>query len=603
MALLSDPVILAVCAAILGPLSHILIWIRGDWDGTFYLVLFVLVLFHNLLALYVTLTLHPESLSRWLVSITHINIQLLYVELVYIASTLFSITLYRFIFHPLTKAGIPGPLLSRVTIFHRVYLSLQSNHRHAIVLQTLHQRYGDLVRVGPNHISTLSAGSVDMIHGRGSRCTKGAAYENPMGTCVNWERNPRSHAERRRAWDHALGAEARGRYFGKVAFLTRILIDRLAENPDRDARQIPSEYTHASDPGKEILPVTVNEHIHRFAFDVMGSLCYSLDYGYGSLLHNVTSPIMRVIERYMLTGVYVTMVPWLYSIVGRLWVPDFIATKWDWAFFAFAKNELDYRQKLSQASGHLTRSPSSMYGQQADIMAYLLADQTSSGGSTFRKLTMGELVADVLIMTVGGSDTTNSALVHSLYRLATHRDMQQRIFKELSYFWEDDKELDLSILKHAVYLSAFINEVLRLHPPAASGLPRVVPYGGLTIDGVLIPEGTNLITPTYTLQRDERYFTAADEFLPDRWLDQRHLVKDARAFLPFGLGAYGCPGKQLALMELKIVLASIVKELSISISDSMRAEDLERHVEAGWKDCLTTQPAQLSLHIARRHNV
>jgi cytochrome P450 len=91
-------------------------------------------------------------------------------------------------------------------------------------------------------------------------------------------------------------------------------------------------------------------------------------------------------------------------------------------------------------------------------------------------------------------------------RLAVHHDVQQRIFKQLSYSWVDDKDFDPSMVKHAVYLSAFINEVLRLHPPAASGLPRVVPCGVLTIDGVLMPAGTNLDTPTYALQPNERLF-------------------------------------------------------------------------------------------------
>jgi cytochrome P450 len=93
-----------------------------------------------------------------------------------------------------------------------------------------------------------------------------------------------------------------------------------------------------------------------------------------------------------------------------------------------------------------------------------------------------------------------------LFRLAVHHDVQQRIFKQLSYFWVDDKEFNPAMVKHAVYLSAFIIEVLRLHPPAASGLPRVVPCGVLTIDGVLMPAGTNLDTPTYTLQRNDPLF-------------------------------------------------------------------------------------------------
>jgi cytochrome P450 len=77
------------------------------------------------------------------------------------------------------------------------------------------------------------------------------------------------------------------------------------------------------------------------------------------------------------------------------------------------------------------------------------------------------------------------------------------------------------------------------------------------------------------------YFTAANKFQPEHWVDQRHLGQEARILVPFGLVAYECPMKQLALMELKVVLASILRELCISIPNGTRAEDLEPHVEAG----------------------
>lgn len=592
---------LLLSSAGLGPLLHLLVWIHGDWDGDFYLVLFSGLILHTIIAHSLTLLQGPDGLWHYVSALTSVTMELLYVELVYLFSTMTSITLYRLIFHRLTRAGIPGPLLSRVTIFHRVYLTLRSKHRHAIVLQTLHQQYGDLVRVGPNHISVLSASSIDEIHGKGSRCTKGTAYENPTGTCVNWDRNVISHAERRRVWDRALGTEARGQYFGRILSLTNLLVEKLADSYQHDVTEkMPSLGSKAAScEPVQTRPTRVSEHIHRFAFDIMGALCYSTEFGYAQLLNNATHPMIAVIQRYMQLGVYVTMVPWLYCIVGRMWVPDFIAIKWDWIFFDFARSELERRQALRQ---DVLLNSENCKEKEVSIMSYLLSDEHAERHQ-MRKLKFKEVVADVLIMTVGGSDTTNSALVHSMYRLAKHQDVQETIYEELGRCWEPGTQLELCTLSNLNYLSAFINEVLRLHPPAASGLPRVVPHGGLTIHGTFIPEGTNLITPTYALQRDERYFEAGEKFLPERWLGQRYLVKDARAFLPFGIGTYGCPGKQLALMEMKIVLASIVRELRIGIPPGIQAKDLEEHVESEWKDCLTTQPAELELLVTRRRQI
>ena len=58
-------------------------------------------------------------------------------------------------------------------------------------------------------------------------------------------------------------------------------------------------------------------------------LCVYLEHGYKQLLHNVTHPMVRVIQNFMLIGVYATMVPWLHCFVSRLWVPDALVEKFD----------------------------------------------------------------------------------------------------------------------------------------------------------------------------------------------------------------------------------------------------------------------------------
>ena len=56
----------------------------------------------------------------------------------------------------------------------------------------------------------------------------------------------------------------------------------------------------------------------------------------------------------------------------------------------------------------------------------------------------------------------------------------------------------------------------------------------------------------------ESYFKRPDEFIPERWTTERDLIIDEKAFSPFLLGPFGCVGKQLALMELRMVLAETV---------------------------------------------
>lgn len=66
----------------------------------------------------------------------------------------------------------------------------------------------------------------------------------------------------------------------------------------------------------------------------------------------------------------------------------------------------------------------------------------------------------------------------------------------------------------------------------------------------------------------------ADEFIPERWLDQRELIKDASVFLPFfGSGTFSCVGKALALLQMRQVLASIVWEYSFELASDRGGEE------------------------------
>jgi cytochrome P450 len=78
------------------------------------------------------------------------------------------------------------------------------------------------------------------------------------------------------------------------------------------------------------------------------------------------------------------------------------------------------------------------------------------------------------------------------------------------------------------------------------------------------------VIPQYVLQRDERYFPSGDEFIPERWLassKKEELVKHEEAFFPFQLGRYGCVGKQLALMQLRAVIARIAYDFDMEFAE------------------------------------
>ncbi|KAL8786743.1 MAG: hypothetical protein Q9195_008077 [Heterodermia aff. obscurata] len=117
------------------------------------------------------------------------------------------------------------------------------------------------------------------------------------------------------------------------------------------------------------------------------------------------------------------------------------------------------------------------------------------------------------------------------------------------------------------HLSAVIDETLRLYPPLPTAVTRETP-----------PEG-------------EKYFVKADEFIPERWYSKPEMVKDRRAHVPFSVGKSNCIGKNLALMDIKLVIASILKKYHIHFDPR---EDGHR-VFTELQDHFTATPGPLSL--------
>jgi benzoate 4-monooxygenase len=176
------------------------------------------------------------------------------------------------------------------------------------------------------------------------------------------------------------------------------------------------------------------------------------------------------------------------------------------------------------------------------------------------------------------SDVTRSSSCAITYYLAANPDVQRKLQKELDEALEseDDSATSFEVVKNLPYLDAVINEALRLHSTSGIGLPRIVPEGGMSIQGHFFKEGTVLSVPSYTIHRDrEVWGDDAAIYRPERWFERDN---DAiqRTFNPFSYGPRcvmpeavslltandtllrrACVGRNLAVLELLIIISSI----------------------------------------------
>lgn len=263
---------------------------------------------------------------------------------------------------------------------------------------------------------------------------------------------------------------------------------------------------------------------------------------------------MTTIHNFMKAVSILSAIPWLTSLANAL--PTDSAVK---DLEAYSRNCFNDRRAKGSS--------------RKDLFYYLLGED--QGGTTLTEL---ELIMDTRTAIVAGSDTTSIALGCIMYYLIVHQDKYKRLKAEIQELLDQGGTLDNNSLGSLPYLGAVINEALRLMPPVPQGLQRVVPPEGVELAGKFIPGNTFVSVSPWTLQRDPRNWGRPDEFIPERWIGEGPEPCNKDAFIPFSIGAYSCVGKPLAMMELRVIIATIAENFDFTFAKGFDAAGFETSV-------------------------
>jgi len=202
------------------------------------------------------------------------------------------------------------------------------------------------------------------------------------------------------------------------------------------------------------------------------------------------------------------------------------------------------------------------------------------------------LSGDTATVVVAGSDTTAPTLTTIFYFLAKNPRDADIIFEELSQIDVQDSQAVASL----PHLNGAINEAMRLLPAVLTFVTRMTPPEGMDVDGTFIPGNVKLAAPRYSIGRLEAAWEEPHKFCPERWYSKPEMIRDRRAFAPFGVGRTSCVGKGLAITELRMVTASLLSTFRISFGPGDKGEAVERDL----RDQLTANPGDLNLLFDRR---
>lgn len=182
-----------------------------------------------------------------------------------------------------------------------------------------------------------------------------------------------------------------------------------------------------------------------------------------------------------------------------------------------------------------------------DILSLLLSARDEAG----QPMTEAELRDELVTLLLAGHETTASALSWALYWVHYLPEVQEKLRSELTNLGPQPQPGDLARLP---YLAAVCQETLRVYPVTLTTGVRALKAPMTLLHYEIEPE-TVLFPCTYLLHHREDLYPNPKQFRPERFLERQFA---AHEYIPFGGGHRYCIGAAMAMLEMKLVLATIV---------------------------------------------
>ncbi len=209
-----------------------------------------------------------------------------------------------------------------------------------------------------------------------------------------------------------------------------------------------------------------------------------------------------------------------------------------------------------------------------------------------------ELSGNVLTLLLAGEDTTAHTLAWLLWLLYSHPEVLARAREEADrVLGAAGTVTSMEQLAQLDYIEACANEAMRLKPVAPLNMMQAAE--DTVVDGVLVPQGTMVACLMRPAGLREEHFGAPERFDPGRWLPgadggKASLSSAKRVVMPFGAGPRICPGRFLALAEIKIVTAMLLAAFDLRYVGTADGSPPEERL------ALTMAPVGLVMELGRR---
>ncbi|GAB0097092.1 Cytochrome P450 4g1 [Sergentomyia squamirostris] len=195
-------------------------------------------------------------------------------------------------------------------------------------------------------------------------------------------------------------------------------------------------------------------------------------------------------------------------------------------------------------------------------LAFLdLMIETAYSGSNLSDTEIKEEVDTIMFE---GHDTTAAGSSFCLCLLAIHKDIQEKVYQEQkAIFGNSDRFATFADTVEMKYLERVILESLRLYPPVPIIARRVNEDVKLVSGDYTIPKGATVVIGTFLVHRRADVYPNPTVFDPDNFLPERTQNRHYYSFIPFSAGPRSCVGRKFAMLKLKVLLSTIIRNFHL----------------------------------------
>ncbi|KAF9885993.1 hypothetical protein FE257_012171 [Aspergillus nanangensis] len=450
-----------------------------------------------------------------------------------VASTL-AVCAYRLTLHPLAR--YPGPKLAACSsLYFLYYIWTGYFPQHC---ETLFRKYKtNVIRVAPGQVVFNDPRSLKDIIGRSDVYRGNFALRviGFAGTNVSNIRDAGEHRRKRRLMAPGFSNTVlNSQEPGIVVPIVDKLVTQLAKAAPAGA-------------------VNLTDYFDCATLDIIGALSFGANFGMLDKLQD--HPFLHVLPSVLRWSVVAQCIPEVFRFLSNVnrYGPSWMTPKAFRGVVEFAGYHLNLRKKRDATEIDL--------GSRQDIISIIEAgNEKFKGKEGYTHLGQYEMLGEATNLVTGGGDTVATALTNTFWHLGQNPTVYKRLVSEIrNEFPTSDSVLSPKLAQKIPYLDAVLNESMRLSPVLPGPMWRRTD-NPIPVAGYIVPGNTELGAMRYNIFRNPDVFHRADEYLPQRWMERDGEFKndDLEASQPFGLGPRTCIGRNIAWMELRLIVAKLL---------------------------------------------